>query len=346
MLVDNAVIYVCSGKGGSGCISFLRMKHMAKGGPNGGDGGDGGDIIIEANPNVNTLMDFASKHHWYAQKGESGRSKQQHGANGKDCILRVPPGTLVYNDETGDLIEDLTQIGDRIVVAKGGRGGFGNEHFKSPTNQVPREFTPGEQPQELKLRLELKLIADVGLVGLPNAGKSTLLSVLSKATPKIADYPFTTLEPNLGIAELPGGDYTRRVIFADIPGLIEGASQGQGLGHEFLKHVQRTRLLVHLLDIDPADHSSPVDNFHVIRKELENYSPQLATKPVIVVLTKLDLFPDEQDRQTAIEMIQQELDCPVMCISSATRQGINELLNVCWKKVQEIKQTEEPCQSI
>ncbi|MBN4061002.1 GTPase ObgE [bacterium AH-315-I18] len=346
MLVDNAVIYVCSGKGGSGCISFLRMKNRAKGGPNGGDGGEGGDMVVEANPNVNTLMDYASKHHWYAQKGGSGRGKQQHGANGNDCVLLVPPGTLVYNDETGELFADLMEIGDRVVVGKGGRGGFGNEHFKSSTNQVPRECTPGEPAEELKLRFELKLIADVGLVGLPNAGKSTLLSVLSKATPKIADYPFTTLEPNLGIAELAGasGDFTRRVIFADIPGLIEGASQGQGLGHEFLKHVERTRLLVHLLDVDPIDHSSPVENFHVIRKEIEAYSPELAVKQVIIVLSKMDLFPNEEDRQTAIDMIQQELGFDVMCISSATRQGVNELVNLCWEKVQKIKQMEETCQ--
>ena len=346
MLVDNAVIYVCSGKGGSGCISFLRMKNRAKGGPNGGDGGEGGDMIVEANPNVNTLMDYASKHHWYAQKGGAGRGKQQHGANGNDCVLLVPPGTLVYNDETGELFADLMEIGDRVVVAKGGRGGFGNEHFKSSTNQVPRECTPGEPAEELKLRFELKLIADVGLVGLPNAGKSTLLSVLSKATPKIADYPFTTLEPNLGIAELAGasGDFTRRVIFADIPGLIEGASQGQGLGHEFLKHVERTRLLVHLLDVDPIDHSSPVENFHVIRKEIEAYSPELAAKQVIIVLSKMDLFPNQEDRQTAIDMIQQELGFEVMCISSATRQGVNELVSLCWDEVQKIKQMEETCQ--
>ncbi|MBL4702210.1 MAG: GTPase ObgE, partial [Phycisphaeraceae bacterium] len=346
MLVDNAVIYVCSGKGGSGCISFLRMKNRAKGGPNGGGGGEGGDMVVEANPNVNTLMDYASKHHWYAQKGGSGRGKQQHGANGNDCVLLVPPGTLVYNDETGELFADLMEIGDRVVVGKGGRGGFGNEHFKSSTNQVPRECTPGEPAEELKLRFELKLIADVGLVGLPNAGKSTLLSVLSKATPKIADYPFTTLEPNLGIAELAGasGDFTRRVIFADIPGLIGGASQGQGLGHEFLKHVERTRLLVHLLDVDPIDHSSPVENFHVIRKEIEAYSPELAVKQVIIVLSKMDLFPNEEDRQTAIDMIQQELGFDVMCISSATRQGVNELVNLCWEKVQKIKQMEETCQ--
>lgn len=343
MFVDSAEIYVCSGKGGNGCVSFLRMKYIAKGGPNGGDGGDGGDIVVQANPNVSTLMDFASKHHWYAQKGQPGKHKQQHGANGEDCVLRVPPGTMVFHKETNELLADLTEEGMRVVVAKGGKGGHGNEYFKTSTNQVPREFEPGEAAQELDIRLELKLIADAGLIGLPNAGKSTLLSVLSKATPKIADYPFTTLEPNLGIAELPGasGDLTRRVIFADIPGLIEGASSGQGLGHEFLKHVERTRLLVHLLDVDPVDNSSPVENYHVIRKELEAYSIDLASKQEIIVLSKLDMFPNEEDSQTAIDMIQQELGDKVMVISSATRQGINELVNLCWQKIQTIKQIDK-----
>ncbi|MAX25122.1 MAG: GTPase ObgE [Phycisphaeraceae bacterium] len=346
MLVDSAVIYISSGKGGDGCVSFLRMKYIAKGGPNGGDGGDGGDVVVEANPNVDTLMDYTSKHHWYAEKGRPGGIKQQHGANGADCVLLVPPGTMVYNNDTGELLADLTENGQRVVIAEGGRGGFGNEHFKSPTNQVPYEFTPGEPAIEMHIRLELKLIADVGLIGLPNAGKSTLLSVISKATPRIADYPFTTLDPNLGIAELPGGhhDLTRRVIFADIPGLIEGASRGQGLGHEFLKHVERTRLLVHLLDVDPPDRSSPVDNYRVIRKELEAYSKELGIKPEIIVLSKLDLFPDEEDRQTAVEMIQQELGVEVLWISSATRQGVNELVNVCWQRIRQIKQAEEQCQ--
>ena len=346
MLVDSAVIFVSSGKGGGGCVSFLRMKYIAKGGPNGGDGGDGGDVIFRANPNVNTLMDYTGKHHWYAQKGGPGKPKQQHGANGDDCILMVPPGTMIYNNDTGELIADLTEEGMEVVVAKGGRGGFGNEHFKSRTHQVPYESTPGEPAEEFNIRLELKLIADVGLIGLPNAGKSTLLSVISKATPKIADYPFTTLEPNLGIAELPGGhhDLTRRVIFADIPGLIEGASAGQGLGIEFLKHVERTRLLVHLLDVDPVDHSSPVDNYRTIRSELEAYSTELGAKPEIVVLSKLDLFPNEEDRKIAVEMIQQELDIEVLWISSATRQGVNELVNVCWQRIGQIKKTEEQCQ--
>ena len=345
MLVDSAVIFVSSGKGGDGCVSFLRMKYIAKGGPNGGDGGNGGDVIFQANPNVDTLMDYTGKHHWYAQKGGPGRPKQQHGANGEDCILMVPPGTMIYNNDTGDLIADLTENGMQVVIAKGGRGGFGNEHYKSPTHQVPYEFTPGEPAEEFNIRLELKIIADVGLIGLPNAGKSTLLSVISKATPKIADYPFTTLEPNLGIAELPGGhhDLTRRVIFADIPGLIEGASSGQGLGIEFLKHVERTRLLVHLLDVDPVDHSSPVDNYRTIRNELEAYSKELGSKPEIVVLSKLDLFPDEEDRKIAVEMIQQELDCELLWISSATRQGVNKLVNICWQRIRQIKQTEEQC---
>jgi GTP-binding protein len=321
------------------------MKHIAKGGPNGGDGGNGGDIVFEANPNVDTLMDYTGKHHWYAQKGEAGRHKQQHGADGEDCVMYVPPGTMVYNHDTGELLADLVENGMRAVVAKGGRGGFGNEHFKSPTNQVPYEFTPGEPPEELHIRLELKLIADVGLIGMPNAGKSTLLSVLSKATPKIADYPFTTLEPSLGIAEIPStrGELPRRVVFADIPGLIEGASSGHGLGIEFLKHVERTRLLVHLLDVDPVDRSSPVENYHIIRKELEAYTTELGSKQEIVVLTKLDLFPDEEDRNAAVEMIQRELDCEVLWISSATRQGISELVNLCWQKIQLIKQTEETC---
>ncbi len=246
VFIDEAEITVKGGNGGNGCISFRREKYIPKGGPKGGDGGRGGDVIFFADENVNTLFDFSGQHHWAAPNGEPGRGKQQYGLAGEDMVVRVPPGTLVYNKETGDLIVDMSPAGMQFVIAKGGKGGFGNEHYKSPTNQAPKNAQPGEIGAQVRLKLELKLIADVGIVGLPNAGKSTLLSSISDAKPKIANYPFTTLQPQLGIAVLDG---KRRLVFADIPGLIEGAAEGAGLGHEFLRHIERTKILVHLVDI-------------------------------------------------------------------------------------------------
>ena len=333
MLIDSARIHVRSGKGGDGIVAFRREKYIAKGGPNGGNGGKGGDVILLAHPEVNTLLDFAGHHHWAAQHGEPGGQKQCTGADGNDLTLRLPVGTLVYNDATDELLVDMDRPWKQFIVAKGGRGGFGNEHFKSATNQTPTECTPGEPAQELELRLELKLMADVGLLGKPNAGKSTLLSRISRATPKIADYPFTTLEPQLGIAELPGtaGGINRRLVVADIPGLIENAHQGTGLGVRFLRHVERTRILVHVLEIEPSDGSDPIDNYRVIRNELASYSAELAAKPEIIALSKMDLLATDEDRATAVQMIRDALGRDVYPISSATGLGLTELLEACWQ---------------
>jgi GTP-binding protein len=330
MLVDHAVIIVKAGDGGDGAATFRREAYVPKGGPDGGDGGDGGDIVLQAAADVDTLLDMAGRHHWYARNGEHGSGKQRTGRRGEDHVIRVPPGTLVYDDETGDLLCDLDQMGKQFIAARGGKGGWGNERFKSSTNQTPRNSTPGEKGEQRVLRLELKLIADVGLVGLPNAGKSTLLSRISKATPKIADYPFTTLEPQLGIAELPG---FRRLVVADIPGLIEGASQGTGLGHEFLRHIERTRLLVHLLEIEPSDGSDPIDNFQTICRELAAYSPTLAAKDMIIAINKADLLGDEGDIATAVQLVEQAIGEKVMVISAAVGTGTRELLETCWKKL-------------
>ncbi len=335
MLIDHAIIEVRSGKGGAGCVSFRREKYVAKGGPNGGDGGDGGDVVLVAERGVDTLLDMTGRHHWFAEDGKAGQGSQMHGRNGADCVVQLPPGTLVYDDETGELIVDLAETGQEMVICKGGKGGFGNEHFKSATNQVPRESTPGQPGEERRLRLELKLIADVGLVGKPNAGKSTLLSRISAARPKVADYPFTTLEPNLGIVELPGG---RRIVVADIPGLIEGAHTGAGLGHQFLRHVERTRLLVHLIEIEPTDGSDPADNFKTINEELASFSQTLAEKPQVVALSKTDLLTTEGDRETAADLIEQAIGIRPIRISAASGDGINDLLEACWEHLKDEKE--------
>ncbi|HEX7009146.1 MAG TPA: GTPase ObgE [Phycisphaeraceae bacterium] len=327
MFVDSAIIHVRSGKGGDGCVSFRREKYIPKGGPDGGDGGDGGSVILQASEQVQTLLDFAGKHHWHAENGQPGGPKQMHGRKGRDLTIPLPPGTLVYDHDTGELIVDLDEPGKSVVIARGGKGGWGNEHFKSPTNQAPRQATPGEPAQELTLRLELKLIADVGLVGKPNAGKSTLLSRISRATPKIADYPFTTLAPQLGIAELPGH---RRLVVADIPGLIERAHQGAGLGVRFLRHIERTGLLIHLIEVEPADGTDPVENYQVVRRELAEYSAALAEKTELVALSKMDLIGGEQDRAAAVQLVEQALGRSVFPISAADGSGIAELLEACW----------------
>lgn len=330
MFVDQAEIAVKAGSGGAGAVSFRREKYVPKGGPDGGNGGDGGSIVLFGDENVNTLFDFRGTHHWAAQNGEAGRAKQQSGAAGADRVIRMPPGTLVYNARTGDLLADL-KPGERVVIAKGGKGGWGNEHYKSSTNQTPRRADPGEPGEELELRLELKLIAEVGIIGLPNAGKSTLLAAVSKATPKIADYPFTTLSPQLGVAEL---EPTRRIVMADIPGLIEGAAQGAGLGHDFLRHVERTRVLVHLLDAAPPDGATPAENYRKIRKELHEYSPLLSEKPEIIVLNKIDLIPDAAEQRKEVEELRVALRLghadEVLAMSGAARMGLRELLEKLW----------------
>jgi len=320
---------VRAGAGGGGAVAFRREKGEPKGGPHGGDGGTGGSVVLKAEEGMGTLYDFRHQVEFFAQNGESGGKKQCHGADAPDLIIQLPPGTLVFNVETGDLMHDL-KPGESIVIAKGGRGGFGNEHFKSSINQTPKTATPGAPGEGFNVRLELKLIAEVGLIGMPNAGKSTLLAATTRATPKIGNYPFTTLSPQLGIAEV---DSTRRMVLADIPGLIEGASQGAGLGHEFLRHVERTKMLVHLLDAAPTDESRPAENYRTIRAELGHYSEALADKPELIVLNKVDLLTPEQ-RDAAINDLASELgvraDRDILAISGASHENLDVLLERLW----------------
>ena len=331
MFIDEANIHVKAGDGGAGCVSFRREKYVPKGGPDGGDGGNGGSVIFVADPNKNTLLDFAGKHHWNAPRGEAGMGKKMYGKGGEDLIIPVPPGTLIFDTEKQMLIADLDANHRRVVIARGGFGGKGNWHFRSSTNQAPRFAEPGTEGEERALRLELRLIADVGLVGMPNAGKSTLLRSISAARPKVADYPFTTLEPQLGIAELVGG---RRLVVADIPGLIEGAKDGAGLGVAFLKHIERTKVIVHLLDLYPPDGSDPAENYRTIRREVEAFSPTLAAKREIVAPNKMDLAIDDE----AIDKLRRDLPgVELFPISGVSRQGVENLLEALWRMLEENK---------
>ena len=331
MFIDQAYIRIKAGDGGHGCVSFRREKFIPKGGPDGGDGGRGGHVYLVTDASRDTLLDFAGKHDWQAQNGGGGQGKNKHGADGNDLIVPVPAGTLVYDQNFGILLKDMSQPGMKIRICKGGRGGYGNKRFATSTRQAPRIAIRGKVGQERLLRLELKLIADVGLVGMPNAGKSTLLSRCSAARPKIAAYPFTTLNPVLGIVELSDG---RRFVMADIPGLIEGAHSGAGLGHDFLRHIERTRILVHLLDIMPADGSDPAANYKAIRRELKLYSPELMDKPEIIALTKADL---DSDGKTALAIKKRLRGKKVMTISAVAGQGVGELMEKLWKLVQSKK---------
>lgn len=334
MFVDEASIHVKAGDGGDGCVSFRREKYIPKGGPDGGDGGDGGSVIFVADQNKNTLLDFTGRHHWRAKRGEAGMGKKMAGHSGEDLFIRVPPGTLIFDEEHQTLLADLDKPDKRVVIAKGGKGGRGNWHFKSSTNQAPRYAEPGTEGQERKLKLELKLIADVGLVGMPNAGKSTLLRAISAARPKVADYPFTTLEPQLGIVEL---DNQRRIVVADIPGLIEGAQSGAGLGHAFLRHIERTKTIVHLLDLYPTDNSDPAENYRKIRRELEAFSPKLAQKRELIAANKMDLALDNE----AINHLMQELPGKqIYAISGVSHQGLEPLLDTLWRIIQEEQENE------
>lgn len=334
MFVDHAIIEIRSGNGGNGCVSFRREKYIPKGGPNGGDGGKGGDVVFVSETGLNTLLDFRNRRHWHAENGRPGEGSDCTGLSAPDLVLKVPQGTLIYNDETNELMADVTQVGTPYVLAKGGKGGFGNLHFKSSTNQAPRQFTKGEQGTHVRLRMELKMLADVGIIGLPNAGKSTLLRAISKARPAVADFPFTTLYPVLGIASLGEG---RSLVFADIPGLIEGAAHGAGLGHEFLKHVERTKVLLHLIDAAPLDSSDPVANYHAIRRELAEYSPLLASKKEIIAINKIDLLPPEVRKplleRLARDLIQKPGEKP-LAISGAANLGLKELLEACWTQAE------------
>ena len=319
MFVDEVVVRLEAGKGGGGCVSFRREKYVPLGGPDGGDGGDGGSVVLSAREGVDSLSALAHRKAWKAESGERGSGNNCHGASAKDLVLAVPPGTVVTDDEHGHVIKDLANAGDQVVVAQGGKGGKGNTRFKSSTNRAPRDSTPGEPGETRTVRLELKLIADVGLVGKPNAGKSTLLSRLSRARPEIASYPFTTKHPNLGRVQIDG---ERSFVMADIPGLIEGAHSGAGLGHEFLRHIERTGILVHLVEPEPADGSDPLENYRTIRNELAQYSDALAGRQEIVVATKADLPYAEEFRRKLSELLGYE----VLLISAVTGQGLNQLV--------------------
>jgi GTP-binding protein len=328
MFFDEAKIYVKAGDGGDGVIAFRREKYVPRGGPAGGHGGKGGDVILEADPHLNTLIHFKKRSHFKAERGEHGGGKNMAGAMGQDTLIPVPLGTVARHAETGALVADLVEPGQHVVVAHGGRGGRGNTSFKSSTNQAPKIAERGLPGQALWLTLELKLIADVGIIGVPNAGKSTLLSVVSAARPKIADYPFTTLQPNLGVVELDNRD----LVMADIPGLIEGAHEGAGLGHQFLRHIERSRLLVHLLNGAALD---PLADFDQINEELRRFSPKLAEKPQIVVLNKIDL-PETQAHWPAVQARAKALGLEAMHISAVTGQGVPALVAKLFERLDQL----------
>ncbi|WP_434688538.1 GTPase ObgE [Pseudanabaena minima] len=325
--IDRVTIHVKSGDGGDGLVAFRREKYVPAGGPAGGNGGNGGSVILQATTDLQTLLDFRFENIFKAEDGERGGPSNMTGKRGSDRIIKVPLGTVVMNEETGEELGDLTEDGQTLLVAKGGKGGLGNRHFLSNQNRAPDYALPGLPGEELTLYLELKLIAEVGIIGMPNAGKSTLISVLSAARPKIADYPFTTLVPNLGVVSKPSGD---GVVFADIPGLIEGASEGIGLGHDFLRHVERTKLLIHLIDVTQED---PLLAYETIQEELAAYGGGLDEKPQILALNKIDAMLPED-----VEAIAAQFDLPILAISAASKKGLDQLLKSVWKLLEQFDQ--------
>lgn len=341
MFVDEVDIHVTAGHGGRGCLAFRREKYIPRGGPSGGDGGHGGSIYVVASPHINTLINFRFHPEFEAHRGGNGEGSNRHGRNGGDLVLDVPIGTLIY-DRTGApdieprLVADLKHAGERVLVAKGGRGGLGNAHFATSTNRAPRKTQPGEDGEEKFLRFELKLLADVGLVGFPNAGKSTLISRISAARPKIADYPFTTLTPNLGVV---GMSDNRSFVVADVPGLIEGAHRGTGLGHQFLRHLERTKVLIHLVDVSSVSGRDPVSDMDIIRRELELFAPTLAEKPQLIAANKIDALDDEE-RATAVEQRAQTLGLPFFRISGVTGAGLPDLLEAAWRELARARASE------
>ena len=336
--IDEAKIYVKSGAGGNGCVSFRREKYVPRGGPNGGDGGNGGDVYIIANENMASLLDHRYRQHYRAKRGEHGKGKDMHGKNGEDLFVPVPPGTIIRDFDTGDVIGDLTENAETLLVAKGGRGGKGNARFATSTNQAPKNAEPGGEPEERTLLLELKLLADVGIIGFPNAGKSTLISRISAARPKVADYPFTTLVPNLGVVSYVDG---KTFVVADIPGIIEGAHEGAGLGLQFLRHVERTKLLVHVLDLSPMTGRDPIDDFETLNLELKSYSPELYEKPQIVAPNKVDIT-ESREKLEEIGGYFENKGIPIFPISGATGEGLKELVRETGKRLEEIKLEEAP----
>jgi GTP-binding protein len=329
--IDEVVIHAHAGAGGNGCLAFRREKHVPLGGPSGGDGGNGADVILEADPALTTLLDLRYQRHYKADRGQHGQGHDRDGRYAEHRTVRVPCGTLVFDRETSEQLADLVDPGQRFIAAKGGRGGRGNRRFVSSTNRAPRRADPGEPGEERDLRLELKLLADVGLVGLPNAGKSTLIARISAARPKIADYPFTTLVPNLGLVRLSD---ERSFVVADIPGLIEGASEGVGLGHRFLRHIERTAILIYLVDDRHAlleMPGSPAEDLAILRQELEAHAEQLGQRPALVALNKTDLLPPEREQELVDSL--QSAGLPVLPISAATGAGLEQLLERCWQEV-------------
>ena len=330
MFVDVAHIRITAGKGGDGRVSFHREKYIAAGGPDGGDGGKGGNVVFVVDGHLSTLLDFRYKKKYQAPDGEMGGTKNSFGRDGQDIVIKVPRGTLIKDGDTGALLCDMS--GDEpFVAARGGRGGWGNTHFSTPTRQAPRFAKPGQPGESRHIALELKLIADVGLLGFPNVGKSTLLSVISAARPKIANYHFTTLSPNLGVVEV---DHGCSFVCADIPGVIEGAAEGAGLGHDFLRHVERCRLLLHLVDVSGSEGRDPVEDLEIINRELVSYSAVLATRPQIIVANKPDVLDPESDNLERVRAKAQELGCPFFEISAATRTGVRELIFAAWNALE------------
>jgi GTP-binding protein len=345
VLIDRARVYVKAGDGGNGSMSFRREKFVPKGGPDGGDGGRGGDVRLRVKPNITSLLQFQYNQRFVAQNGGPGRKQQMHGRAGSPLYINVPPGTVVWDDETNEILADLTEPNEEVSVARGGKGGLGNTHFKTSTRQAPRIAELGEPGEERWLRLELRLIADVGLVGLPNAGKSTLLAAASAARPKIAGYPFTTLEPNLGVVEI-GGKGGQTYVMADVPGLIEGAAGGAGLGHEFLRHITRTKVLVHVVDASGGlEGRDPLVDYQTINDEIRAYDPELAAKPMLVALNKIDL-PESRENVKRLTKAATKEEHPVFPISGVTGEGVQDLLNAIGAELRELaeiqKQTEKP----
>jgi GTP-binding protein len=332
VFVDQVDIHIAAGAGGKGCLSFRREKYVPRGGPDGGDGGAGGSVYIVATPRKNTLVDFRFHPEFEAPRGQHGQGSNRSGQDGDDLEIEVPIGTLVYEktpDGTTQLLADLAEEGQRVLIAKGGRGGMGNARFATATNRAPRKTQPGEAGEERWLRLELKLLADVGLVGFPNAGKSTLIARVSAAKPKIAEYPFTTLTPNLGVVSMSGD---RSFVVADVPGLIEGAHAGQGLGHQFLRHIERTKVLIHLVDVSSASGRDPLQDFETINEELRLFDPKLAAKPQIVAANKIDAL-DDPDRLARLERHLQSAGVPLYPVSAVTGEGLEPLLEAVWQQV-------------